>query len=557
MLRGQTAFWHRAGYDVAVVSSPGRDLDLFASEEGAAVYGVPIEREPSPWKDLRTLVALWRLMRRLRPSVVECGTPKAGLLGGLAAWLAGVPARVYTLHGLRLETLHGWRRAAGVAAERVATAAAHEVLAVSPSLLRAAQASGAVPRGRGAVAGPGTANGVDLSRFELAAPPDEPVVGFVGRFTRDKGVETLLAAFDLLAPEFPNLRLLMVGDFEAADAPAQRIQDRIAQDPSIEWTGFVDDAAPYYARMNVVALPSRREGFPLCALEAAAAARPLVAARSTGTIDAVIHDVTGVLVPADDPERFAAALARLLRDREASARMGASARRRAARTYRPESVWVAKQALYLRLRDDAVARRLPLQRAVKRAIDIAASATGLLLCAPGLALLVVLLRLQGAPALFRQDRPGHRHRLFTLYKLRTMTDARDGDGEPLPDALRVTALGAWLRRWSLDELPQLWNVLRGEMSLVGPRPLLAEYLPRYSRRQRRRGLVKPGLTGWAQVRGRNDLDWDERLELDAWYAEHWNLVLDLRILIESVAAVLSGRGVTSPNGTSPEKFLGA
>jgi sugar transferase EpsL len=166
--------------------------------------------------------------------------------------------------------------------------------------------------------------------------------------------------------------------------------------------------------------------------------------------------------------------------------------------------------------------------------------------------LLVLLRL-GRPVLFVQERPGLEGRPFRLYKFRTMTDARHPDGSLLPDAERLSPFGRRLRGWSLDELPELWNVLRGDMSLVGPRPLLPRYLDRYRPDQARRHDVKPGITGWAQVNGRNATSWEERLALDGWYVDHWSLRLDLRILAQTVSRVLTRQGIGHPaHETMPE-----
>jgi lipopolysaccharide/colanic/teichoic acid biosynthesis glycosyltransferase len=162
----------------------------------------------------------------------------------------------------------------------------------------------------------------------------------------------------------------------------------------------------------------------------------------------------------------------------------------------------------------------------------------------------------GSPVLFRQARTGLYGRHFTLLKLRTMTSATGPDGAPLPDASRLTRFGRFLRRTSLDELPQLWNVLRGDMSLVGPRPLLPEYLPLYSSDQVRRHDVKPGITGWAQVNGRNGISWDDKFRLDAWYVDHQSLWLDLRILLLTVRKVLLGDGVNQSRDTTMEPFRG-
>ena len=196
---------------------------------------------------------------------------------------------------------------------------------------------------------------------------------------------------------------------------------------------------------------------------------------------------------------------------------------------------------------------------MKRLLDVLLSGLALLLLWPVLALIAVLVGTRlGRPVLFRQPRPGLHGRLFTMYKFRTMTDQRGLDGELLPDGIRLTRFGRMLRATSLDELPSLWNVLRGDMSLVGPRPLLPRYLERYSTRQARRHEVRPGLTGWAQVNGRNAVDWDERLEMDVWYVEHRNLLLDLRILALTIKRVLRRDGVSSEGGdTYGTEFWGS
>lgn len=173
------------------------------------------------------------------------------------------------------------------------------------------------------------------------------------------------------------------------------------------------------------------------------------------------------------------------------------------------------------------------------------------------AVVAVLVRVRlGAPVLFRQERPGRGGRPFDLVKFRTMSDARGPDGQLLPDDQRLTGFGRWLRATSLDELPELWNVLRGDMSLVGPRPLLMEYMPLYSQTQRRRHDVRPGITGWAQVHGRNAVNWNERFVLDIWYVDHRSLALDLRILLLSLGAVVTRRGIAADGHATMPRFRG-
>ena len=193
--------------------------------------------------------------------------------------------------------------------------------------------------------------------------------------------------------------------------------------------------------------------------------------------------------------------------------------------------------------------------AVKRTFDVVAASVLLVALAPVMAIVALLVVVKlGRPVLFRQERPGRNGALFTLYKFRTMREAYDESGAPLPDAERLTPFGAWLRRTSLDELPELWNVLKGDMSLVGPRPLLVSYLPHYSPRQARRHEVRPGLTGWAQVNGRNALSWEERFELDVWYVDNRSFWLDLKILARTLARVVKGDGIAAPGSVTMPRF---
>jgi sugar transferase EpsL len=183
---------------------------------------------------------------------------------------------------------------------------------------------------------------------------------------------------------------------------------------------------------------------------------------------------------------------------------------------------------------------------MKRAFDVLMATAGILFLSPVLILLAVLIRINlGAPVFFQQTRPGLQGRPFNLYKFRTMTDERDSSGNLLPDGQRLTKLGRFLRSASLDELPQLFNVLKGEMSIVGPRPLYMKYLSYYTEHEKKRHTVRPGITGWAQIHGRNHLPWDERLALDVWYAENHTLRLDLDILAKTFWQVLRKDGVAS------------
>lgn len=197
------------------------------------------------------------------------------------------------------------------------------------------------------------------------------------------------------------------------------------------------------------------------------------------------------------------------------------------------------------------------QKYIKRLLDIIISFTALVILSPVLLIVAVLVRIKlGSPVIFHQDRPGYHEKVFKLCKFRSMTDARDENGNLQPDEVRLTKFGKALRATSLDELPELWNILKGDMSLIGPRPLLVKYLPLYNEFQRHRHDVKPGLTGWAQVNGRNTISWEQRFEYDVYYVDHISFWMDLKILFQTVAVVFRHNDVNSATDATMEAFTG-
>jgi glycosyltransferase involved in cell wall biosynthesis len=363
--RGQLAYMIRNGWDVEVISGPGPQLDAMR-KQGARPWVVPMEREIAPLKDLLSLWRLWRLLCHTGPDLVVAGTPKAGFLGTIAARLAGVPHVVYTLHGLRLETALGWKRRLLWLTEWVACHTADGVRSISPSLRARAIALGLVPPKRCNVVGAGTSNGVDTehwrrtplgeaagqqARERWGIPPGAPLVGFVGRLTRDKGVVDLYGAFKRLQPCHPDLRLLFVGDFEAGDPVPTATRAQIEADPAVVVTGFVSEVAPYYWTMDVLTVPTYREGMCGVLLEAQAASIPVVGTNATGAIDAVVDGVTGLQVPPGDVDALTAALNRLLCDSSLRARMGQAGCSWIQENFQREAVWQELLADYRSLID--------------------------------------------------------------------------------------------------------------------------------------------------------------------------------------------------------------
>jgi len=326
-----------AGFRVSIVSGPGELSAGARSVKGVMAYVVPMARGVEPIGDFIAFCRVLQLIRRLKPDIVEFSTPKAGLLGNVAAWVNRVPIRIYFLRGLRLETASGFMRRVLLWSERIAAACAHVVVTNSRSLGNRAHELGISSEKKTMMLGEGSSNGVDALRFspgksrvreELMIPVNAHVIGFVGRLTTDKGVPELLESFVKILRKRPECYLLLVGWFDAAgDALGRRLRARIEGHPRIVCTGYVADAAPYYRAMDVMVLPSWREGFPNVVLEAAASGVPVVATTCTGSCDAVVPEVTGLLVRPGYASAIAEAVLRLLGDDQLRGKMAKAARK--------------------------------------------------------------------------------------------------------------------------------------------------------------------------------------------------------------------------------------
>ena len=336
VLRGRLRALREAGFAVTIVSAPGEYLARLARDEGVEAVSLPMRRGIALFSDLISLFALLRLLFRLRPAITDFSTPKAGLLGNLAAWVLRVPHRVYTLRGLKLEGLQGGKRNLLLWAERIAARCAHVVLCNSESLRSAALALRIAPGEKLRLLGNGSSNGVDAARFspgqsrvreEVGIAGEDLVLGFVGRLTRDKGIPELLVAFEEILSREPRCRLLLVGWFDRADdALDARWRAHITGHPRIVHTGFVADTVPYYRAMDLFVLPTHREGFPNVALEAAACGLAVITTESTGARDAVLAEVTGLLIPPGIPEAIAEAALTLFGDAGKRKRFGDAGR---------------------------------------------------------------------------------------------------------------------------------------------------------------------------------------------------------------------------------------
>lgn len=362
LMNGQLTFLRERGFDITVIAAPSESLDVVCEREQVATIPIPIEREISPLADARTLAKLCGILRKLRPDIVNAGTPKAGLLGMIAANLTGVPVRLYTLRGLRLETTSGFKERLLSTTERIAASCAHQVICVGDSLRQEFVRRRLVAADKTIVLRHGSSNGVNAARFQYSAeqwtrieqlraslgiPAEAPVIGFVGRLTRDKGIVDLHTAFTRLLVEFPDLRLVLIGWPEEGDPLPPDIWQRIQEHPQILRTGAIKDPSLHYGLFDLFAFPSYREGFPNVPMEAAAAGVPVVGYSATGTLDAVVDGVTGRLVPLHDSSALANAVAEYLRSPFLRRQHGEAGRRRALRDFRREDIWQALADLYV------------------------------------------------------------------------------------------------------------------------------------------------------------------------------------------------------------------
>ena len=362
-LQGQLQYFQDRGFDVTVLCPERRKGEWeVAQPQGVPIIDVPMDREIAPPRDLVSLWRLWRIMRTLRPTVTNVGTPKAGLLGGFAAWLNRVPCRFYTLHGLRFETSRGIRRRLLIYAERLACRFAHRVVCVSQSVREKAIAFGLTNLDRTVVFGSGSCNGVDASRFtatperirraaalryQFGIPAQAPVLLFVGRLTSDKGIPELVRAFLKLGNQFPDLHLLLAGCFEEEDPLPVDTRKSLETHPRVVFAGPVQDIATYYAIADVVVLPSHREGLPTVILEAQAAGKPVVGASVTGIVDVVVDGETGLLFPVGDVPALIETLARLITDKTLASKLGRAGQDQVKRNFQQERVWEALHREYL------------------------------------------------------------------------------------------------------------------------------------------------------------------------------------------------------------------
>ncbi len=532
---------------------------------------VPLDaiwREIRPLKDLKGLWRLYRFLRESRYTAVHTHTSKGGFVGRLAAWMAGVPIVVHTVHGFAFHERSSPLAVRVYAAmERAAARCCHRIVTVSEFHRRWGLSLGngneqkmiAIPNGiaPGRVA---QKAGRDATRAAMGVSPDDYIIVSIGRLAAGKGLEDLLEAIAAARDEINRpIQVWLPGT-----GPLRPVLEQFANRQElagiVRFLGFRDDIGDLLGASDLVVLPSLREGLSIALLEAMAAAKPIVATTIGSNREVTREGEAAYLIPPCDRIALKEGLMSMIDSPESAKRFASSAERIYRSTYTEEIMLSRYKELY----NELLAERVPIVRhdvhnsITKRILDISLSGAALLVLCPLLFAIGIAVRLTSrGPALFRQKRMGRGGFPFTLYKFRSMSsdapDVRNADGSAFSaaDDPRVTPLGHFLRETSLDELPQLINVFKGDMSLVGPRPELPDQIRFYSEADKRRLFIRPGLTGLAQISGRNEVPWERRRQLDVEYVDRRSLPLDFGILIRTVSFVLKREGINTSKAIDP------
>lgn len=565
--------------------APSRVKEL--RETGFIVHEIPFAREINPAPDLKAFLTLTKLIRNEEYDLVHCHTSKASFIARFAAKVARCPIIIYTAHDFFFRAYdRSLKRQFFIWLEQISAPWCDRMLFVSEAVRQEAIRYRLKPENELVLVG----NGIDTAKFsqfatdpakvraEYGIYPDELLVGNIGRLVDNKGIDTFLRATAIVLQQLPDVRFIIGGDGPLR-GELEELARSLGISDSVQFIGFLPDAEDvmkFMSSLDVFVLPTRREGLGLVFLEAMSLQCPVVGSRISPVTEVVKDGETGILATVDRPEAFAEAIETLLKNPELRKKMGAAGPAHVEREFglqqvfeRIDSVyqkmayspgifdnktwdsqiepWTAKKWQEVKQSYLQEHKYTSIHLLFKRMLDVAIASVGILVLFPLLLLIAVVVKLSSSgPVLFCQERLGKKEKTFTIYKFRTMVDGAIYQGagvNTFQGDPRITLVGKFLREYHLDELPQLFNVLQGDMSLVGPRPLLPEDLPTYTNRQKLRLLVKPGITAWEAVNGGLDNSLEERLELDVWYVNHFSFWLDLAILLRTIPVVLRREGL--------------
>ncbi|MGW9126191.1 sugar transferase [Paenibacillus chitinolyticus] len=573
ILADKMSVLQQAGHEVHLISSPEGYDEQAMKNSGLKLKFVQMNRKIRPVEDVRSILRMRRLIKREGYDIVHTHTAKAGIIGRAAAWLARTPVIMHTSHGLPF--YEGQSKTAYTVyrtLEKIGTYFCDALASQNREDITKLQSlnAGKIVYYEG--------NGVDLDKLDKAAgtisreeleslkatygvPENKTVLLMGARMEPVKDHHFLLDALALLKSQgITDFVCLLAGKGPLEKQILERIAE-LGLQKEVLLIGHRSDLYAFLKMADIVVLTSEKEGIPRFLMEAMAFSKPVVASDVLGTRELVRHEDTGLLVPYKNTGALAKAFRTLIENKAYGTMLGQGGRRRIEREFTEQIVVKRLETMYKELRAGTRQKgRIGrwLGHTVLRTADLAIALPLVLLLLPVYAVVGLLVRMKlGSPVLFKQKRPGRFGRPFHVYKYRTMTDKRDSSGNLLPDEVRLTAFGKLLRKLSLDEIPQLLNVIKGDMSLVGPRPLLMEYMELYTDEQKRRHWVRPGITGWAQVNGRNAISWEDKFKLDVWYVDNRSFRLYVKILLLTAVKVVRREGVSQEGQATTTKYTGS
>lgn len=544
----------KAGHKV-IACAPEDDRELAAelAAMGVRYQHIPMQRaNRNPFADLRTLWRYIGLLRTERPDIVLAYTQKPIIYGGIATRIVGNIRFFAMVSGLGYAFTDDGGRARSLlrgivrTLYRLGVKRAENIFVFNSDDRGEMTRHGILRSGQTVTQVPGS--GIDITKFGAQPLPDgQPVFLMIARLLRDKGLYEYVEAARRVRRERPEVRFRLLGQLDANPASISRAElDSWIAEGAIDYLGETADVRPYLADATVYVLPSYREGLPRTVLEAMATGRAIITTDAPGCREPVIEGDNGFLVPVRDPAALAEAMIRFVHQPSLAASMGQRSRQLAEELYdvhRVNAKLLAAMSLDGKTQPQT-APQIVRAHAGRRFFDVVFSALALVPALPLMGLIALTIAVtMGRPVLFQQERMGSNGHAFRLIKFRTMRHIRDDSGQLLPDEKRLTGIGRLLRRTRLDELPELWNILKGDMSLIGPRPLLAETVTAMGDKGLRRMAIRPGLTGWAQVNGNTRLSDADKLALDLWYIENASFRLDVSIIVKTIGVVLFGERI--------------
>lgn len=574
LLSGQLNYMNSV-YEVIAVASEDAYLKKIGVKESVKTYTLEMSRKISPMLDIVSVIKLFLFLKKEKPLIVHSHTPKAGILAMIAAKCAGIPIRLHTVAGLPLMEEKGLKRNILESVEKLTYCCATMVYPNSEGLQDYILANKFTKFNKLKIIGNGSSNGINTNYYspeqvssnqrkilktKLGIKDVDTVFIFVGRLVGDKGINEVVASFKKIISQNLNVKLLLIGMYENDLDPLDDLtQQEINSNKNILFGGYQVDIRPYLAISKALVFASYREGFPNVVLQAGAMGLPSIVTNINGCNEIIKDGKNGIIIPVKDIVAIEKAVLKVLTEQDFFASLQSNAREMITSRYEQKLIWSAILEEYKQIEQKFESRQVwdMYKNGIKPVLDFSFAFFGFIVLSPLFCIAALcLFFVNKGNIFFLQKRPGIGGKLFTIIKFKTMNDKKDAEGKLLPDAKRLTKIGKWIRSASLDELPQIVNVIKGDMSFVGPRPLLPNYLDLYTQTHKRRHNVKPGITGWAQINGRNAIDWETKFKLDIWYVENQSFGLDIKIIFKTILRVLKAEGISAANSVTMEPFYG-